>query len=128
MAPRGVGVEPVVSYGVDSSGLAAMEAVAAHMTSGTLDGLESERRGLAMGTPLARHLGIETGDPVTLIMSAPSNDTIVPRLERFTLVGTFEVGAELDYGLVLIGLDEIQRRGLSQTGRVGVRLKLPEPL
>jgi lipoprotein-releasing system permease protein len=61
-------------------------------------------------------------------MSAPTNDSVVPRLERFTLVGTFEVGAELDYGLVLIGLDEIQRRGLAPTGRVGVRLKLAEPL
>jgi lipoprotein-releasing system permease protein len=128
MAARGTGVEPVAIYGVDARGLAAMDAVAAHMTSGTLDGLEGQRGGIAMGTPLARHLGIETGDPVTLVMSAPTNDSIVPRLERFTLVGTFEVGAELDYGLVLIGLDEIRRRGLTPTGRAGVRLKLAEPL
>jgi lipoprotein-releasing system permease protein len=128
MAARGSGVEPVAIYGVDSNGLAAMDAVAAHMTSGTLDGLAANRGGLAMGTPLARHLGIETGDPVTLVMSAPTNDSIVPRLERFALVGTFEVGAELDYGLVLIGLDEVRRRGLETTGRMGVRLKLAEPL
>jgi lipoprotein-releasing system permease protein len=128
MAARGSGVEPVAIYGVDSRGLAAMDAVVAHMTSGTLDGLAANSGGLAMGTPLARHLGVETGDPVTLIMSAPTNDSVVPRLERFTLVGTFEVGAELDYGLVLIGLDEIRRRGLETTGRMGVRLKLAEPL
>jgi lipoprotein-releasing system permease protein len=128
MAARGSGVEPVAIYGVDSRGLAAMDALAAHTTSGTLDGLAANHGGLAMGTPLARHLGVEPGDPVTLVLSAPTNDSVVPRLERFTLVGTFEVGAELDYGLVLIGLDDVRRRGLDATGLMGVRLKLAEPL
>jgi lipoprotein-releasing system permease protein len=98
------------------------------MTAGALDGLSANRGGLAMGTPLARHLGIEVGDAVTLVLSVPTDDSVVPRLERFTLDGTFEVGAELDYGLVLIGFDEAVRRGLGKTGRVGVRLRLDEPL
>jgi lipoprotein-releasing system permease protein len=128
MVTRGGGVEAVAIYGIDPRGLDAMDVLAAHMTTAALDGLAANRGGLAMGAPLARHLGIAVGDAVTLVMSVPTNDSVVPRLERFTLVGTFEIGAELDYGLVLIGFDEAVRRGLARTGRVGVRLKLDEPL
>ncbi len=81
-----------------------------------------------MGSPLAMHLGLAVGDPVTLVLSSPTNDSIVPRLERFTLVGTFEIGAELDYGLVLIGLDDVRARGLGSTGKVGVRVRLADPI
>ncbi len=65
---------------------------------------------------------------MTLILSTPTNDTVVPRIERFTMVGTFEIGADLDYGLVLVGFDDIRARGLGATGRVGIRLKLADPL
>lgn len=128
MAARGSGVEAVAVYGVDARGIAAMDVVAQKMTTGSIDRLVTTPGGLVMGAPLAAHLGLAVGDPVTLVLSTPTNDTVVPRLERFTLVGTFEIGADLDYGLVLVGFDDIRARGLASTGRVGVRLKLAEPL
>ena len=128
MAARGSGVEAVAIYGVDAKGIEAMSAVTQKMTTGSIDDLVKTQGGLVMGVPLAMHLGLAVGDPVTLILSTPSNDTVVPRLERFTLVGTFEIGADLDYGLVLVGYDDIRARGLGSTGRVGVRLKLADPL
>jgi len=63
-----------------------------------------------------------------LVLSKPAGATIVPQLQRYTLVGTFEVGAELDYELVLIGLGDVARRHLQATGRSGLRLKLAAPL
>ncbi len=128
MVARSSAVEAVQVYGVDRAGIDAMDAVAEKVTSGSIDDLVSTPGGLAMGAPLAMHLGLSVGDPVTLVLSAPTNDTVVPRLERFTLVGTFEIGADLDYGLVLVGYDDIVSRGLASTGRIGVRLKLAEPL
>jgi lipoprotein-releasing system permease protein len=128
MAARGSGVEAVAVYGVDAQGIAAMDAVTHKMTSGSIDDLVTTKGGLVMGAPLAMHLGLAVGDPVTLVLSTPTNDTVVPRLERFTLVGTFEIGADLDYGLVLVGFDDIRARGLGPTGRMGVRLKLADPL
>jgi lipoprotein-releasing system permease protein len=128
MVARGSAVEPVTIYGIDANGLGAMDVVARGITSGSLDALVVTRGGLVIGEPLALHLGLAIGDPVTLLLTTPTNDTVVPRLERFTLVGTFEIGAELDYGLVLVGYDDVRARGLGSTGRVGVRLKLAEPL
>ncbi len=127
MVARSSGVEAVAVYGVDAQGFAAMDSVARAMTSGSIDSL-TNGGGLIMGAPLAMHLGLAIGDPVTLVLSTPANDTVVPRLERFTLSGTFEIGAELDYGLVLVGLDDVVRRGLVSTGRLGVRLKLADPV
>ncbi len=128
MVARGSGVDAVAIYGVDAAGIDAMNVVAENMTSGSLNGLTNGVGGLAMGAPLAMHLGLRVGDPVTLVLSTPTDDSIVPRLERFTLIGTFEIGADLDYGLVLVGFDAIRARGLTSTGRVGVRLKLAQPL
>jgi lipoprotein-releasing system permease protein len=126
MVARSLGVEAVAIYGVDAQGFAAMDSVTHAMTSGSIDSL-AHGGGIIMGAPLAMHFGLTIGDPVTLVLSTPTNDTVVPRLERFTLSGTFEIGAELDYGLVLVGLEDVMRRGLASTGRVGVRLKLAEP-
>ena len=128
MVARSSGVEAVAVYGIDAQGIAAMDTVTRAMTSGSIDALSTRASALVMGAPLAMHLGLAIGDPVTLVLSVPANDTVVPRLERFTLAGTFEIGAELDYGLVLIGLDEVSRRGLAATGRLGVRLKLADPV
>ena len=128
MVARSSGVEAVAIYGIDAQGIAAMDVVAQKMTSGSIDALTEAGGGLVMGSPLAMHLGLAVGDPVTLVLSSPTNDSIVPRLERFTLVGTFEIGAELDYGLVLIGLDDVRARGLGSTGKVGVRVRLADPI
>ncbi len=128
MVARSSGVEAVAIYGIDAQGVAAMDAVARTMTAGSIDAFTGTSGGVVMGAPLAMHLGLAVGDAVTLVLSSPSNDSIVPQLERFTLAGTFEVGAELDYGLVLIGLDDVRARGLANTGKLGVRIRLADPL
>jgi lipoprotein-releasing system permease protein len=128
MISRGGGVEAVAVYGIDAQGLRAMTVVADHMSPGAREALIAGHGGVVIGTPLARHLGVDIGDAVTLVLSTPSGSTVVPQLQRFTLVGTFEVGAELDYELVLIGLGDVTRRHLEATGRTGYRMKLADPL
>jgi lipoprotein-releasing system permease protein len=128
MVTREGGVHGVAVYGIDADGVEALPLLARNMRRGELGDLVDEPGGLIMGALLARHLGLVPGDNVALVLSAPTGSTVRPRFERFTLVGTFEVGADPDYGLVLVSLDEIARRGLTDTGRSGVRLVLPDPL
>jgi lipoprotein-releasing system permease protein len=128
MVARSSGVEAVAIYGIDAHGVAAMDAVVRTMTPGSINAFTGKSGGVVMGAPLAMHLGLAVGDAVTLVLSSPTNDSIVPQLERFTLAGTFEVGAELDYGLVLIGLEDVRARGLASAGRLGVRVRLADPL
>ena len=82
--------------------------------------------GVVVGAELARQLGVQTGEPLTLI--APSGQVtpagVVPRLKQMTVVGTFDSGHfEYDSGLVLLHQDDAQRI-FRLEGPTGIRLKL----
>jgi lipoprotein-releasing system permease protein len=82
--------------------------------------------GVVIGIELARNLGVQEGDPLTVV--APSGQMtpagIVPRLKQVTVVGIFNAGHyEYDSGLVLMHVEDAAR--LFRTGGVtGVQLKL----
>jgi lipoprotein-releasing system permease protein len=128
MVARNGGVNAIAVYGLNSVGIDAIGIVRDHMLHGSLDQLTREPGSLVMGAPLARYLGLFIDDSVNLVLTTPTRSSIRPRLERFRLSGVFEIGAELDYGLVLVGLDEARQRDLASTGRFGTRLMLADPL
>lgn len=85
--------------------------------------------GIILGSQLARTLGVDVGDKVTLI--APKGNVsptgLLPRLKRFTVTGLFEIDMyEYDSGIALINIQDAQRF-FDMTGRVsGLRLKLSD--
>ena len=100
-----------------------------HMIAGSLERLQPGEFGIALGSELARALGVYPGDQITLIapqgLVTPAG--LIPRLKQFRVTGVFSVGHyEYDSGLALINLQDAQR--LYQLGeRVsGVRLKLQD--
>lgn len=128
MVTRNGAVNPVSIYAIDQGGVSGLEQIADNMQFGTLAELVSDRRGIILGAPLARHLGLLLGDVVALIVSEPTRGGIRPRLLRFELVGTFELGAVLDYSLVVLPLTALPAAELAQIGVLGVRLDLHDPL
>ena len=95
---------------------------------GSLEGLLEARGGVMLGAPLARALGIGVGDPVALVLMVPAENGARPRIERFTLRATFEVGAQPDASLAVVRFDDIERRGLLASGAAGWRLLFRDPL
>ena len=96
---------------------------------GSFDGLTSGDYNIILGEGLAFKLGAFKGDKVTLIspqgQSTPAG--LMPRLRRFTVVGTFNIGmAEYDNALALIHIEDAAR--LYKTGDQvsGIRLKLDD--
>ena len=72
---------------------------------------QSARRGIVLGTELARTLRVETGEQI--ILNSPLGILqpagILPNMRGFTVTGTFETGMyEYDAKLALISLDEAQ--------------------
>jgi lipoprotein-releasing system permease protein len=128
MVTRNGTVHAIVIDALAPEAAGALEVLEASIGPGGIGALGRERGALLMGAPLARHLGLTLEEPVTLVFTVPRGDTIVPRLERFTLTGVFEVGAELDYNLVLVGFDDVARRGLLDSGQAGIRFVLGDPL
>ncbi len=81
---------------------------------------------IVLGIELARSLGVQTGDVVTLI--APAGQVtpagVVPRLKQMTVAGTFDSGHyEYDSALVMLHHEDAQRI-FRLEGPTGIRLKL----
>ncbi len=120
-------VQPLLLYGVDATVPGGLGLVARRMIEGSVDDL-SRGGGVLLGAPLARLLGVAAGDPVVLVVTLPRGSTIEPRVERFTLRGTFEVGAQPDYSLAVIELGDVQARGIGAAGASGWRMQLADPM
>ncbi|TAN46666.1 MAG: lipoprotein-releasing ABC transporter permease subunit [Methylococcaceae bacterium] len=103
--------------------------VAQHIERGKLEALKPGEFGMIMGEELAQFLGLLPGEQVTVI-TPQMNATpagVLPRLKRFTLVGTFKVGMyEYDRNLALIHLDDAAKLFRGEEGVTGLRLKLDD--
>ena len=100
-----------------------------HINDGSLDDLKQGRYQVILGEELAYRLGADIGDKVTLIspqgQSTPGG--LMPRLRRFTVVGTFNIGMnEYDSALALIHIEDAGKLYKSRGQVSGIRLKLDD--
>jgi lipoprotein-releasing system permease protein len=103
--------------------------VATRLVEGKLDRLKPGEFGMVLGAELADYLGVAPGDKVTVITpqvtATPAG--ILPRLKRFTVIGTFQVGMyEYDRNLALIHLDDAARLFRMDDAVSGLRLKVDD--
>ncbi len=96
------------------------------MLRGHLVDLHPGQFGIILGQGLATALGVGVGSQVMLVLpeASPSQAGIIPRFKRFTVVGVFKVGAEVDGSLAYVHIEDAARL-LRMPGQVqGVRLRL----
>jgi lipoprotein-releasing system permease protein len=128
MVTAGGGVNPVTVFGIDRTAIGAMSTIADGLRYGSLEGLLEEPRGILLGRPLATHLALLPGDSLALVISEPGTEGVTPRILRYRLAGIFEVGAELDYNLVIVAAGSLPATDLATLGSYGVRIELDDPL
>lgn len=128
MLTRSGMVNPVAIYGIDPEDGSALVSVADSMLEGSLADLAGPGHGIVMGAPLASRLGLFVGDTIALVISEPTASGLRPRMQPYRLAGTFELGAELDYSLVVVDRADLGVSNLASVGRSGVRLVLTDPL
>ena len=125
---------PGVVRGVELGGLrpredAAASGVAGNMVSGSLEDLKPGAFGIVLGGLLARSLGVDVGDTVTVMLPqltvTPAGAW--PRMRRFRVVGVFRVGAQVDAGTALVHLEDAGRLYRTGQGVHAVRLLLEDP-
>ncbi len=99
-----------------------------HMLVGELDYLQAGEFNIVMGALLARRLGLALGDKVSVatsrVITSPAG--ITPVTKRFTLVGVFEVGAEVDQSIALIHIEDAQRLFRYRDNIQGLRIKVDD--
>ncbi|MFN4236887.1 MAG: lipoprotein-releasing ABC transporter permease subunit [Vogesella sp.] len=101
------------------------------MLRGKLADLEGGSFRIVLGVELARQLGVEVGDKVTLI-TPQGNVTpagMMPRLKQFTVAGVFKAGMfEYDSSLAMISLRDAQVLFRLGQDVSGIRLKLDDAM
>ncbi|WP_293265876.1 lipoprotein-releasing ABC transporter permease subunit [Neptunomonas sp.] len=117
-------VRGVMVQGVNPVAESKVSIVSDHMLNGEWSNLKSGEFGVVLGDLLARYLGARMGDKVTLVLPEASISVagVTPRLKRFTVVGIFSVGAELDSSLAYIHIDDAARLKRIREGVEGVRV------
>lgn len=95
-----------------------------HMLEGRLDDLKAGEFGMIVGKSLATGLRLELGDRLTVVLpeATVSPAGVMPRMKRFTVVGIFSVGAELDGNYTLVHMEDAGRLIRTDGRAQGVRL------
>ena len=116
--------------GIDFAAPSVSADVDRQLRAGSATPLVNGEGGILLGVELARTLGVAVGDPVTVIspQGAITAVGMVPKMRRFTVAGTVEVGMfEYDSSLAYLALPAAQEfAGLGQ-GVTGVEVKLDDP-
>jgi lipoprotein-releasing system permease protein len=127
MLAYGDALRPAVVRGIDPT----QEPQVTHfqeVMGGHLKDLQSGTFRVALGTDLARQLGVQVGQRITLI--APSGQItpagVMPRLKAFEIAALVSTGHyEYDSGLVLMNIEDASRFYRTQ-GPTGLRVKLKD--
>ena len=128
LVARGDDMRGAIVRGISPAEEATVTDLAAQLRDTTLAQLTPGCWCIVLGGELARGLGVQVGDKVTIV--APGGQVtpagVVPRLKQLTLVGTFNAGHyEYDNGLALIHVEDAARL-FRVAGPTGVQLRLKD--
>ncbi len=119
------GVHGALMNGIDPQLENKVSIISQNMTQGKLSDLDDVSFGVILGEQLARGLRVKVGDKVTALLPEANVSIagVTPTLKRFTLVGTFEVGAELDSSFAYIHIRDAAKLKRLPVGQVeGLRI------
>ena len=115
--------------GVRADDLNQIKLVSENIRTGTLEGFDASG-GVAIGTRLARGLGVNVGDKVTVV-TPRGNVTplgVTPRVKAYPLVAIFEIGmSEYDNTLVFMPLEQAQLYFNSENKATAIDIFIDDP-
>lgn len=128
MLTNGDQVRGVLVYGIDPEYEEKVSILSDHMKQGGVQNLQAGEYGILLGEILANYLGVSVGDKVTMVLPEASVNLagVLPRLKRFTVVGTFSVGADVDASLAYVHREDLARFLRVPEGVTGIRLKMDD--
>ena len=121
-------MRPAVIRGILPSEEPKVSDVVKTVRQGSMEALRSGDFNIVLGYSLARSLGLNVGDKVTMALAqaqvTPAG--MVPRMRTFTLVGIFESGHfEFDNGMAFVHMEDAQRMERLDAPS-GIRLRIAD--
>lgn len=127
---EGGGAHGGVVRGVDLGAPGVRGDLEAHLRTGSLAPLADGRPAILLGSELARTLGVAVGEAVTVISPRGALTAVgmVPKMRRFTVAGTVEVGMyEFDASIAYLPLPVAQEFADLRAHVTGIEVKLHDP-
>ncbi len=111
---------------IDPRAETAVSEVSRHMQRGSLTALGEKSYGIVIGALQARILNVDLGDTVEVTVPRLTVTPLgsFPRRKRFTVVGIFEIGAQLDSSQAYIALEAGQKLFGLDNAVEGLRVRL----
>ncbi len=123
------GSSGVLARGMSAEDLGKLALVAGTVKQGSLDGFDTGG-GIAIGTRLARTLGVSAGDPVTLVSPRGTVTPfgVTPRLQTYPVAAIFEIGmSEFDSSVVFMPFEAAQLYFNQEDQATAIELYLNDP-
>ena len=120
-------VFPLTLYGIDPQ-VGLQTGLLKGVHENTLDRLRADPDGIVLGTPVARWLRAQPGDPVRIMTVDVRSGSAQPRVIAFRLAGSFEFGAETDYSLAIVNTDKLSPAEWQGMGDYGIQIQLADPM
>lgn len=129
MITRGRDVRGVLVKGIDPDTVDAVFPLRTTLLSGKVEDLKAGGFGVILGGHLAKLLGVDVGDSITLIIPEVTVTLagVTPRMKRLKVVGVFEVGYIYDSTHIFLHLEDGARLFKTGDGASGIQLRLTDP-
>ena len=116
--------------GIDLGAAAVVQDLRSQLRTGDLAALEGPEPTILLGSELARTLGVLAGESVTVIspQGAVTAVGMVPRMRRYLVGGTFEIGMyEFDASMAYLSLAAAREFAGLPSGVTGIEVRLDDP-
>jgi lipoprotein-releasing system permease protein len=127
---EGGGAHGGLVRGVDLGSATVRGDLSTQLRTGSLAPVADGQPAILLGVELARTLGVVTGDQVTVISPKGALTAVgmVPKMRRYTVAGTVEVGMhEYDASIAYLGLPVAREFAGLPSGVTGIEVKLVDP-
>lgn len=124
---EGVRNQPAMIRGIVPAEEKKVSVLGEKMKRGSVDSLTPGSFNIVLGQELAVWLGVGPGDSVVVMLADAQSTPMgaVAKMKRFKVSGVFEAGYnEIDKGLAVVNMSDLQRVLKMGDGVTGVRLKL----
>jgi len=129
MLSQGNRVRGTLIRGVDPQLEPRVSTIGDKIIQGRFEQLQPGSFGIILGLDLARAMGVQAGDKITLITPhvSPTPAGVIPRLKRLNVVGIFEIGMyEYDSALAIMNIEDAAKLFRIPDQVTGLRLKLDD--
>lgn len=121
-------VSGILINGIDPEYERRVSIIQDFMVAGSLDKLQTGEYGIILGQSMADALSLRVNDKVTVILpeATPSPAGVVPRFKRFTVVGIFSIGADVDSLMGYVALNDAATLLRLPHGAQSIRMKMDD--